>query len=368
MHVRTTRFRGRSAWELDSDVLRVVVLEGGGHIASVTLKAGPSLNPLWEPVWEGMEPWDFRPQDSRRLGTRLLAAIGGHNLCLGWFGDPSDHEKAAGAECHGEASVLHWKLKGSRTARGEAGLTTECDLPVAQMRFTRTISVRENSCVVRFRETVESLSRRDLPFTMCEHVTLGPPFLDSEHTVFDMPATRCHTFPGTFSNAQRLKSNRTFVWPKGPGENGHAVDLRRMGTGREATSDFSAQLIDPKRELGWFSALNQELGLALVYVWTRCDFPWVGNWEEKFARKQKPWAGRSFARGMEFSNTPFPQPLRKAVDLGTFQGQPAYRWLPALTQVVIDYAMILSPAPSGVAGVAEVRSEKQGHFAVDWLR
>jgi hypothetical protein len=368
MRIRSTGFKGRKAWELHNGALTLVLLEGGGHVASVVLKDGPQVNPLWEPAWKGLEPWDYGPQNARQLGSQLLSSICGHNLCLGWFGDPSEQELAAGMGCHGEAPVVRWKLVGKKVTAGEVSVTVGCELPVAEMRFVRTVTLRRGSSAVRFHEEVSSLSRRDMPFTMCEHVTVGPPFLENESTVFDLPAIRAHTFPDVFHATQRLKSNRTFVWPKGPGENGNAVDLRRMGPAGERSSDFSAQLIDTKNDLGWFSALNPEMGLMLAYVWARRDFPWVGSWEENRGRKQKPWDGRSLARGMEFSNTPFPQGLRKAVELSSFQGHPAYRWLPALGRIAVDYAMILRTAPAGAGGVGDIRPGGADEFTVNWLR
>jgi hypothetical protein len=40
---------------LENDLLSLVILPGGGHIASLTLKSNP-INPLWEPTWKSIEP------------------------------------------------------------------------------------------------------------------------------------------------------------------------------------------------------------------------------------------------------------------------------------------------------------------------
>lgn len=355
MKIRTVRFHGRQAWEMDNGLLSVTMTVGGGHIACLHLCEGPKMSPLWVPPWESVEPWQYRQPRKLVVGQRVLASILGHNLCLGWFGAPSQDEFQQGLECHGEASIARWRFIGKHVTNQKLSMTCECVLPVAQMRLIRTLTVWKNSNVVDVQEQVQSMSRRDQPFTMCEHVTLGPPFLEKGVTVFDMPATRCHTFPDKFKEKQRVKTNTAFTWPKGPGINGRPVDLRMIGKAYKASSDFTTQLMDVRRPDAWFSALNPKVGLLLAYVWRRADFPWVGNWEENYARQFKPWLGRTLTRGMEFSNTPFPGSLRKVVTMGQFHHLPTYRWLPAKGKVEMKYSIILQSAPADAKGVKNIR-------------
>jgi hypothetical protein len=195
---------------------------------------------------------------------------------------------------------------------------------------------------------------------MCEHVTFGPPFLAKGVTVFDMPATSGHTFPGEFSSRQRLKADAAFAWPKGPGAKGEAVDMRTIGRDTKRSSDFSTQLMDPKRKDAWFTAVNPQQGLLVAYVWDREDFPWIGNWEENFGRGIKPWSNKSLTRGMEFANTPFPEGLRNAVDRGRFHGLPTFRWLPALGRVKVAYDIVVQPVDPDCRGVDDVRRLDEG--------
>lgn len=357
MRIAKTVFRGRKGWEIDNGTLKLVMLEGGGHLASLVHRERPGVNPLWVPIWKTIEPWTYRPQDAARYEAALLASICGHNLCLGWFGQPSAAEAKAGMGGHGEAPVARWRLLRKAVTRREAVLACQCVLPVAAMKFTRTVRMRKGSDTIQVREEIVSLARRDLPFTMCEHVTFGPPFLAKGVTLFDMPATEGHTFPGAFSGLQRLKADTAFRWPKGPRAKGGTVDLRTIGRETPKSSDFSTQLMDPAREDAWFSAVNPDRGLAVAYVWKRRDFPWVGNWEENYERKIKPWVNKSLTRGMEFANTPFPQGLRKAVDRGAFHGEPTFRWLPAREKVVVDYSILARPVDQGCRGVKDIRRD-----------
>lgn len=51
MKMTAITFNRRRAWELSNDCLRLVIMQGGGHIASVTPAEKPDVNPLWQPPW-----------------------------------------------------------------------------------------------------------------------------------------------------------------------------------------------------------------------------------------------------------------------------------------------------------------------------
>jgi hypothetical protein len=365
MRLQKTTCNGRPGWELDNGAVTLFMMEGGGHLGRLVIREQPTVNPLWEPIWKAREPWDYRPGDDARYGEKLLACIAGHNLCLNQFGTPSPEEKAAGLGTHGEAPVARWRATHRQAGRSGVSLTCACDLPLAGLRVERTLALRPRSPVIRVTERVQNLLRRDQPFTMCEHVTFGPPFVEPGVTLFDMPATLGATFPGEFGKPQRLKPNARFRWPNAPGARGGVVNLRTMGKGRNG--DFSTQLMNPGLEHAWFSAVNPRLGLMVAYVWRRHDFPWIGNWEENRARRTSPWQGESLTRGMEFANSPFPVGLTAAVNMGTFQGHPTFRWLPALGTIEVAYAILACPVGPTCRGVSRITPAGRD-FRVDFIR
>jgi hypothetical protein len=57
-----TSYHGRKAWKVANDKVQVVVLPGGGHIASIMLRsgAGANVNPLWLPPWPSVEPGNWQ--------------------------------------------------------------------------------------------------------------------------------------------------------------------------------------------------------------------------------------------------------------------------------------------------------------------
>ena len=384
MKIIPASMHGRTGWQLDNGALSLFLMAGGGHIAGLSLKGKRTVNPFWVPTWKSLEPWQYRPRDAKKYAVKLLACIFGHNICLGAFGDPSPEEAKAGLGCHGEAPIVRWRCLKQKVGARRLVFSYGCDLPVARMRLERTVTMDQGSLIVRVRERVANLARCDVPFTMCQHVTFGAPFVEPGVTVFDMSAQHSHSFPGVFSDAQRLKSDQAFAWPDGPGVRGR-VDLRAMG--RHKNGDFFTNLMNaarrgtssarrgtssarrgtsPRPGHAWFSAVNPRQGLLVAYIWRQSDYPWLGVWEENRARKAAPWRGRELTRGMEFANTPFPIGLRKAVDLGKFQGQPTFRWLPALGSVASEYALLAAPVDETCRGVADISPAAAG-FRVDLM-
>lgn len=358
---------GRKTWRLDNDALTLTVMQGGGHFQSLALTADPSLNPFWTPHWKSMEPWRFQPKrHAAHYQIPLLAGICGHNICFAHFGDPSPEEAGAGLGTHGEAPVRRWNVERQNVSRRGVTFAYGCRLPIAEMTLTRRILMPRGSHVIHVRETVRNLTRRDVPFGLCQHVTFGAPFLEPGVTRFDMSATRGHTFPGTFGTPQRLRNDMVFAWPEGPGRNGKPVDLRTMR--QKPNSDFSAQMMDPARENAWFSAVNPGRKLLVAYVWKRSDFPWLGNWEENYARNERPWNGKTLARGMEFSTSPFPSGLQSAVAMNPFQGQPTYRWLPARGTLQVDYALMMMPVNPACKGVADITPCPGNQYQIDLIQ
>lgn len=356
MKITATTWEGRPGWCLDNGNLRLHVLRGGGHIASLERRDVAGLNPLWRPHWTPREPWQYRTTDAAAYESKLLAAITGHNVCLGWFGAASEAEEAQGLGPHGEAPTARWRRREQKVGARSLRFTYGCELPAAMMSLERRLVTSEGSDVVHVTETVRNRAARDLPFTMCQHVTFGAPFLEKGETVFDMPAVKGHTYPATFGERPRLAMDESFTWPDGPGVRGGTVDLRRIARRHRVSGDYSVQQIDPGRELAWFSALHPGHRLLVAYAWQREDYPWVGNWEENGGRTASPWDGCELTRGMEFTNTPFPTSLQDAAARGRFQGLPTVRWLPARGRLTIHYAIIVKRVDPGVSGVCDVRA------------
>ncbi|HLK61512.1 MAG TPA: hypothetical protein VKU00_33495 [Chthonomonadaceae bacterium] len=347
-------YHGRKAWTLQNDQIQVIIIPGGGHIASLTLRSGPAanLNPLWLPPWPSIEPGGWAKAGGAygdKPGAQLLSSILGHNICLDFFGAPSDAETAAGIPVHGEAPTLNWKA----TASSANMLSYTTTLPNAQMKVTRTLTLTPASSAVWISETVENLSNLDRPFGWNQHVTLGPPFLKEGESLYDMNGGWSMVDAKEFSKGQRLKQGGEFTWPDAPTSDGGTVSLRDWPKGNKS-SDFTASLIDPASDWGWFTAINTHKNLLIGYIWPRKDWPWAANWEENKFRDGKPWNSQGVTRGIEFGTTPFAYSRKESVMMGKLHDTPVYRWISAREKQTISYAAFLAPIPAGTTGVKSV--------------
>lgn len=332
-------FHGRRASTIETESLRVTVLEEGGHIAEVFHKRS-GVNPLWVPHWRSVEPSAFNPAAHPEFGSgadaKLLAGIMGHNLCLDIFGGPSEDEAAAGLTAHGEGSVARYVVDAA-----ERALAMSADLPLSGLRIERTIELHDDS--VRVRERVANVRECDRPVGWTEHVTLAPPFLQHGRTEFRASATRSQVFEGRFGPADYLEPAAVFDWPLAPRAGVGVADLRRY-TDASSSSAYTAHLMDPSREHAFFVAFTPEFALAFGYVWTQAAFPWMGIWEENRSRPQAPWNLQAVTRGMEFGVSPFPETRRQMMDRGSLFGVPTYRWIPARGAVDVEYWIVARAA------------------------
>jgi hypothetical protein len=343
-----TVYHGRRAAAIENQHLRVTVLQEGGHIAEI-LDKETGVNPLWTPPWRTSEPSAYGPEVYAEYGagaeSKLLAGIMGHNLCLDIFGGPSEEEAAAGVTVHGEGSVAGYEI-----LEDGGALVLRARFPLAQIDFERRIELCERT--VRIRERVANLTACDRPIGWTQHVTLGPPFLEKGVTQFRASATRSQVLESAFGAADRLCAAGEFDWPRAPRRDGGFMDLRVL-TAAASSSAFTTHLMDPAREHAYFAAFAPAARLMFGYVWKQADFPWMGIWEENYSRTHAPWNGKTLARGMEFGVSPMPESRRAMVDRGKLFGVPAYRWLPAMTSLEVEYCAVMAKADA-IAEVLEM--------------
>ena len=333
--------RNRRAARIESATLRLTVLEEGGHLAEILHKPS-GINPLWTPPWPSIEPSTYDPNRHPEYGrhgeSRLLAGIMGHNLCMDIFGVPSEEEAAAGLDVHGEASVAPYEIEGD-----DASLVMRTRLKEAGLAFERRLAFGPGESL-HFIETVENLSGTDRPIGWTEHVTLGPPFLERGVTQFRAPGSRSKVIEADFAAPYgRQKPGAEFDWPLAPLKDGGTQDLR-VYTSAPRSGGFTANLMDPGRELAYFIAYSPASHLALSYVWRQTDFPWLGMWEENRSRDLAPWNGQTLTLGMEFGVSPMPETRRQMVERGRLFGVPGFRWIPAKSKVRVEYRAFLRAA------------------------
>jgi hypothetical protein len=347
---------GRPGFCLQSQWGHVSVLQGGGHICELVSHKHDGVNPLWKPTWKTIDPVLYYEKKHPRVygpppEGKLLAGIAGHSISFDFFGPPSKEEIAAGHNTHGEAPVVNWR-KRPRANTTQPTLAYEATLPRAQMHLHRIITLDRTAPVVYCEETASNLSTFDQPISWNHHVTFGPPFLEPDVTLFDMPATRSKVCPASFSTQMLIQPDAEFQWPNAPMKEGGVLNLR---TSQDAKyGHYTAHLLESKLENAFIAVCNPRLRLLVLYLFKRNDYPWVGNWEESYSRTHRPWNGREFCRGFEFSTTPFPIPRREMVTNGKLFGESTYVWLPAKGRSTTRYMIAMLEVPDNFNGVETV--------------
>jgi len=361
-----TKWNGRDAYTLHNDLVQMVTLLGGGHIADFQFLANtglPALNPLWVPPWRSMEPYEYRAEkDAAEYGPvnegKLLCGIAGHNICLDYFGPPSEEEAAQGLSTHGEAPSAKWRKTKLHTTSHEVSLTLEVRLPVAGLHFSREIRLRRGESVAYFAETVVNERKADHFFHWTQHVTLSPPFLGYDTSRIAISATRGRTHPAGYGGNDLLAAGRNFHWPFAPAQTGKSVDLTRPFAS-QGLGFLVSLLLNPRRQGQYITALNLPNHLLFGYCFRRADFPWVAIWEENEARTAAPWNGRCQTRGLEFSSTPWPVTRREAFAVSPLFDTPTFSTVPAKGKITARYLSFLAQVPENFGGVGDIQIAKK---------
>ncbi len=337
---RLIRFQNRDAWSIDSQNLRVTIVQSGGHVGEIVLKEADALNPLWIQNRPTIDPLQYdAPRDEKTYGggagARLMSGLMGHNLCFPFWGNPSASEARAGMTFHGETGVVKWR----QVSATPDTLVIAADLPESRTSITRTVRVRGH--VAYFEETATNESAWDRPVGWCEHVTLGAPFLEKGVTMLDASLTR--------GRANGDASANESLWPEGRAES--KIDLRTVRN-IDRSAFVNNFLVDPSREFGYFTAVNPGKKLLFGYVFPRRDFPWLNIWEANNAEM--------LTRGMEFSNTPVHGTMKALVQEQRLFDTPTFDWLDAKSKLTKKYCAFSVHVPDGFQGVADVRVEAGG--------
>ncbi len=353
----------RPAFRLSNDLVELITLTGGGHIAVFRFLASsglPAENTLWESPWKTIDPQRYRPQRHAReygppLVGRFISGYTGHSLALDYFGAPSDEEARLGFGIHGEAPSLPWRRLRQDSSRREARLRLGVRLPATALRFERELRIRPAESVVYVTECVSNERSTDHYFMWTQHVTLGPPFLAPGESQVFLPGALAKTWPHGYEGKSLLANNKEFRWPRAPGLRGQRVDLSRPFS-RAGKGFVVAVLLDPHRELAFVAALNTRLSLLLGYCFRRADYPWVAIWEENLARRESPWNGRTQARGLEFGTTPLPLTKPETFLSGPLFGVPRLTRVPARGRKEISYAAFLATGPQSWRRIRDIQA------------
>jgi hypothetical protein len=329
-----TTFQNRAAWQIESEEIRISVMQCGGHVAETTFRP-TGVNPLWiqdRPTIDAdqYDPAIYGPIYGDDGEGKLISGLLGHNICLPYWGLPSESEYRCGMTCHGEPNTVRWQERHHRPDQLDLSVT----LLESGLRVDRRL--RCVGPVVQFETKVENLLSLDRPIAWCEHVTIGPPFLSSRDTGFWASPGRGYKTSTNFKDV--------FVWPEGRGQ--IPCDLTRFAS--QPHSDLvNSYLVEGQGAYGAFAAWNARLGSVIGYVFPAQQFRWLNVWENNDERRK--------TRGMEFSNTPIEGSMKSLLAHPYVFDQPTFDWLDARSGITKNFLSFTLAIPTSFQGVESVR-------------
>jgi hypothetical protein len=264
----------------------------------------------------------------------------GHFLCFDRWGPPTDAEKANGFRHHGEVNTQKWQVV--QKPQNTNNITTcvmSCRLPMGGLELTRTVELPEGEPVFFVSEEIKNLNQYGRMFNIVQHVTLAPPFLDT-NTLFDN-----NTEKG-FEDKEDGSLNQeepVLKWPK-VRHNNEKINLRKFQDEWPRVSTF---VFSRNEKYGWVTAANPGQNLLLGYIWKTEDYPWINFW-----RNMKD--GIPLAFGMEFGTTglhePFPVVARKA----KIFGRNIFEFIDSGEVIQKSFTAFLTKIPSDYKGVEKI--------------
>ncbi len=294
----------------------------GGSITDFHLKELP-INPL-----------NWRSRDT------TMPPFMGHFLCFDRWGPPSEGEKANGLLHHGEVNTLVWDvLTEPGEINGRLTCSMTCTLPVGGLKLTRKIEMSEDEPLFFVTEEITNLNKHGRIYNIVQHVTLGPPFLDTT-TLFDNNAGR------GFENKENGSPDQeepVLRWPEAY-HDGEKISLRQFLSEWPRVSSF---VFNRNDRYGWVTACNPDKRVMIGYIWETEDYPWINFWRSM--ENNTP-----VAFGMEFGTTGLHEPFPVLAKKARIFDRNIYDFIDAGEVITKSYTAFLAEIPDDYKGVDKI--------------
>ncbi|HIG26339.1 MAG TPA: hypothetical protein EYQ50_00505 [Verrucomicrobiales bacterium] len=307
--VMETTYKSRRSLILKNETCALVIDLAGGSLRDFHL-GDSGINPL---------NWGWSSAEGSPLDEKQRAM--GHFLCLDRWGPPSESEAKNGMPYHGEAANVVWKVE-ENFGRSSAGFNAimHAELPLAGLSVQRSVSLAPNVSYALVSETVTNQNPLGRIYNMVQHPSIGPPFLTPD-TIVDCNGQLGFAQGGSMP----MPESPSFQWPTALNGNSPPVDMRRLVDNDEP--NVVSYVVD--EEYGWVTALNQENGLIIGYIWKTEHYPWIDLW-------RRVEEGKPVARGLEFGTTGLHQPFSILTEKLEIFNRPLFEHLDMPNKNVFD--------------------------------
>lgn len=201
---------------------------------------------------------------------------------------------------HGELRSVPWEVTDIATAKNEVRVTVVGRSVRTPLVYRRELTLRRDSALMQWRETLENRWAEPLPVAWLQHPTWGGPLLDGARLV--TPARTVRVFKADDQSGMQLESGYRGKWPMVPEREGNQLRdcsvVAPAGSGR----DHSVQLTD--FEAGWGCVWNERRGFGFGMEWELEKFPYAWSWNSGGGVKQYPLWGEGRIITLQPSTSP----------------------------------------------------------------
>lgn len=284
-------YRGLRTITLENELLRVTILADKGTDIFEFLYKPLDVDFMWRSPWGVRNPATYVATSHTSGSAFLDFYAGGWQDCFPTGGDPTEYQgQPFGA--HGELPTLPWNYQ--IVEDGPERIVVKFWVRTVRTPFylEKYLTLERHSGALQVQESVLNEGRLPMQFMWGQHPALGAPFLD-DSCVIDLAGARV--------NCRELAPNTRFIrgvydWPRVPGINGNTIDLSRVGSIADDTTDtlFLDQL-----QASWYAVTNTSRKVTFGLAWELDVYPALWFWQAYGGIYSPPWHGRIFTIALE---------------------------------------------------------------------
>ena len=262
-----TRWQGFSAWQLENEALRVVIVpQLGGRIASIYDKrasyewlAGPTRPVRPRTYGDTFTEHDLSGWDE------MFPTI---NMC------PAPHDDSVQLPDHGEVWALPWEI----VARQVDSITLKVAGRALPYTLTRQATLQADGLHLSY--TVENHGPEAMPFLWAAH----PLFNADEDTRIQLPAA-VKQVVNVAAHPSLGAADRLLDWPEASLNDGTKRDLRRIGAA--TLRDYRKVYTLPHQPMASAALQQQSIQRELRLDWDSRIAPYLGIWVDEGTHTRK---------------------------------------------------------------------------------
>ncbi len=271
---------------IENSLFRVEIWpEMGGAITSYVHKAD-DLDIIWRNPY-GQPPRSRLLDQPTAAGSDLYDVMDGSwyvSIPNGFF---AGDYFGAPLGTHGELRCVPWRVESIQRTASELKVTLRGPSVRTPLVYVRELTIRADSALMDWRETVQNRSAEPLPVAWLQHPTFGGPLLEGARLV--VPARKVHVFNADNPAALQLQAGYSGTWPFVPERVGGKLRDCSIVPPAHSGSDHSIQMSE--LSAGWGCVWNEKRRLGFSLQWDLDVYPYAWSWAHGGGHNRYPLWG-----------------------------------------------------------------------------